>query len=149
MPLLHVFASPGVKLLSPLHSWRCPPAPELHQGLVPPTHSDGSQYSQQQRRLWTVIETLPFWDEKEKLADRLLVGARKQSSVSSWGVQSFCSIFGLYCELWALEAGSHWAKSVTVKIPPISFQLLRYVRSSISGFLRWLQLQMFSIVTIT
>lgn len=54
VPLRHVFAIPGVRLLSPFHHWRCLPAPELHWGLILPTFAGSSWYAQWQHRLWAV-----------------------------------------------------------------------------------------------
>lgn len=51
----------------------------------------------------------------------LLAEGRKQYSVSSWRVQGFSGVFGLYCELWGSGVGLHWAKCGPVKPPPTSF----------------------------
>lgn len=66
VPLLHVFASPGVILFSPFCHWRCPPAPELCWGLTLPTCTGSSQYAQRQHRLWAVIGTPAIlrWERK-------------------------------------------------------------------------------------
>lgn len=71
VPLLPVFACPGITQLSPFQCWRCPSTPELlHWGLTVPTctgsklvHSAAAQAVNSERNPW-------FWSKKVKLADR-------------------------------------------------------------------------------